>query len=327
MEYGRLASELMRALRGRRSQSDFSKRLGYASNVAYTWEAGRAWPAASRFFQIVESTERSAVAVLAAFHQHTPPGLAQSSPVTKSGVASLLRDLRGHRTVNEVARVFGCERHCVSRWFRGVAEPRLPDFLRLVDVLSLRLLDFIAAIVDPSLLPSASEAWARLQAARGTAYDAPWSHAVLRAIEIEGYQQLNRHVPGWLATRVGIARTQEDEALSLLEAAGQIRLVGGRWEVIDAHLVDTRHERMQARRQKEFWAQVAVDRLCAGVEGVFSYNLFAVSKADLERIAALQRAYYRDLRAIVEQSRPTECVALATHNLVELGEPPSHPSS
>jgi len=317
----------MRALRGRRSQSDFSRRLGYTSNVAYTWEAGRAWPSASRFFQIVESTGRSAVAVVATFHQHTPAGLVESSPVTKLGVASLLRDLRGHRTVNEVARVFGCKRHCVSRWFRGVAEPRLPDFLRLVDVLSLRLLDFIAAIVDPALLPSASEAWTCLQAARGTAYDAPWSHAVLRAIEIEGYQRLHSHVPGWLAGRIGITRAQEDDALYLLEAAGQIRLADGRWQVIDPHVVDTRYERIHARRLKEFWAQVAVDRLRAGVEGVFSYNLFAVSKADLERIAALHRAYYRDLRAIVEQSRPTECVALATHNLVELGEPPSHPSS
>ena len=276
---------------------------------------------------IFEITASAIAAVVATFHQHAPPGLGQSSPATKSGVASLLQDLRGHRTINDVASTFGCERHCISRWFRGVAEPRLPDFLRLIDVLSLRLLDFVAAIVDPVLLPSASEAWTRLQAARGTAYDAPWSHAVLRAIETEGYRRLNRHVPGWLAKRVGITLTEEDDALSLLEAAGQIRLAGGRWEVIDSHVVDTRYQRIQARRLKEFWAQVAVDRLRAGVEGVFSYNVFAVSRADLERIAALHRAYYRDLRAIVEQSRPSECVALATHSLVELGEPPSHQSS
>jgi DNA-binding transcriptional regulator YiaG len=44
MNYESLSSELVRALRGRRSQQAFSRRLGYSANVLYTWEKGGASP-------------------------------------------------------------------------------------------------------------------------------------------------------------------------------------------------------------------------------------------------------------------------------------------
>lgn len=48
-------SELLRAVRGKRSQRLLSKRLGYASNVLYRWETGRAWPAAEDFFRLLDA--------------------------------------------------------------------------------------------------------------------------------------------------------------------------------------------------------------------------------------------------------------------------------
>jgi len=53
----------------------------------------------------------------------------------------------------------------------------------------------------------------------------------------------------------------------------------------------------------------------------FAYNLFSVSQADLERIRALHRSYFRELRAIVAKSDPAQAVALVTMSLVELGSP------
>jgi hypothetical protein len=50
-------------------------------------------------------------------------------------------------------------------------ESRLLDFLRLIDGMSLRLLDFLSGLVDPAELPSAAHGWRRLEAARRAAYD------------------------------------------------------------------------------------------------------------------------------------------------------------
>ena len=63
--YEALASELLRALRGERSQSAFARRLGYKSNIVYSWEAGRAFPTASRALRAAQRTGVDVRAALA----------------------------------------------------------------------------------------------------------------------------------------------------------------------------------------------------------------------------------------------------------------------
>jgi DNA-binding phage protein len=318
MDYAKLASELLKSLRGRRSQSGFSRWLGYSSNVQYLWESGRAYPRASRFFEVAERTGHPAAGALRQLYPRLPLALASTSLVTQAGVAALLADLKGSRSVLEVARATGESRFTLARWLKGQAEPRLPDFLRAVDAMSLRLLDFISGMVDPARLPSAAVRWRRLEAARRTAYDWPWSHAVLRALELDAYRRLPRHEPGWLALRAGVTLAQEEQSLRLLRDTGQIRLRRGRFEVVEAGLVDTRPNPEAAQRLREFWAREAVERVKVRPTSASAYNLFTVSMADFERIRALHRSYFRELRAIVAQSAPSETVALVTMSLVEM---------
>ena len=47
MDYEQMAMDLLVALRGHRSQVQWSRWLGYRSNVAYSWEKGRRWPTAA----------------------------------------------------------------------------------------------------------------------------------------------------------------------------------------------------------------------------------------------------------------------------------------
>jgi DNA-binding phage protein len=318
MDYAKLASELLKSLRGRRSQTAFSIWLGYSSNVQYLWESGRAFPRASRFFQIAERTARPGANAVARLYPRLPATLAGASLATAEGVAALLTDLKGNRSVLDLARSTGQSRFAIARWLSGKAEPRLPDFLRLLEGVSLRLLDFVSGICDPRELPSVAPAWRRLEAARRTAYDSPWSHAVLRALELEAYRKLPRHVPGWVARRIGISRQQEEELLRLLSASGQIQKRRGRYRLAESSLVDTRPNPEAARQLREFWAEQAVQRLKAQPSAAFAYNLFSVSKADLERIRALHRSYFRELRAIVASSEPAQAVALVTMSLVDL---------
>jgi len=324
MDYAKLASELLKALRGRRSQSAFSRWLGYSSNVQYLWESGRAYPRAARFFEIAARTGRPASGALQQLYPRLPAGLAGADLSTRAGIAALLADLKGTRSVLELARTARLSRFSLARWVAGAAEPRLPDFLRLLDAMSLRLLDFLSGLVDPAELPSAAQGWRRLEAARRAAYDSPWSHAVLRALELSAYRDLPEHVPGWLAARIGLTLAQEEESLKLLRDTGQIRRRRGRFEVLESGLVDTRPDPDAARRLREFWAVQAAERVRAQPSAAFAYNLFTVSSADLERIRALHRAYFRELRAIVAQSEPAETLALVTMSLAELNaaEPP-----
>jgi transcriptional regulator with XRE-family HTH domain len=319
MDYEKLAIELVRELRGRRSQSAFSRRLGFRSNAVHAWEAGRAFPTAASFFRAAKRVGRDVDAALASFYR-VPLERGQAPDLTtREGVARLLNDLRGRTSVVNLAETARRSRFAVARWLKGSAEPRLPDFLRLVECASLRLLDFLACFSDPAKLPSVANAWQTLESARRAVYELPWSHAVLRVIELEAYRSLKRHRPGFIADWLQIPREEEERCVALLLESGQIRKERGRLIPGASLTVDTRRDPERSRQVKAWWANVARERLLRGVEGTFSYNLFSVSRADLERIQELHRAYFRELRRIVADSEPSESIALATVHLLELG--------
>jgi transcriptional regulator with XRE-family HTH domain len=321
MEHDRLAAEWVRALRGARSQAAFSRRLRYRSNVVRAWENSRRWPTAARFFDACARAGHDPRAALARFYGTPPSWLEHADPSVPATVARLLDDLRGGSSIQDVARRAGCNRYAVSRWLSGKSEPRLPDLLRMIEATSLRLLDFLACFVDPASLPTAARAWRELETARKVAVELPWSHAVLRALELEAYRALPRHVPGFIAERVGIARAEEERCLRLLAATKQIRRRGGRWVPHRVLTVDTRQDPRAGRTLLAFWAEVGRTRLQASeARGLFSYNLFTVSSRDLERLRELHLAYFRQLRSIVAQSEPAERLVVANVQLFGLDE-------
>jgi len=317
-DYSKISRDFVRALRGRRSQIAFSRRLGYRTNVLYVWEAGRSFPTAAAAFRAAARVGVDVRLALTRFYRRAPAWLESVDPTSPEGVAALLDDLRGRTAISELAHAAGKSRFAVARWVRGEAEPRLHDFFLLIEAASLRLLDFLAAFVEPSRLPSIQKAWTELEATRRAAYDLPWTQAVLRALELTDYQRLSRHTPGWIAARLGITVEDEQECLKLLARTGQILYRGGHWRLREVLAVDTRRDAEAERRVKGWWTSVAVERLRSAEGGIFSYNVFAVSEADLQRIDDLYRAYFRQMRSIIAQSEPSERVVLASLQLVPL---------
>jgi Domain of unknown function (DUF4423) len=326
LDYSQLGAELIRALRGKRSQMSLSRRLGYKTNVLYLWEAQKGAPTGVGLLRLAERVGVNVRQTLEQFYREPPPWLRLHEPISVSGVAALLNDLRGASTLVETARKLQVSRFALSRWLKGEAEPRLPDFLELIEVTSLRLLDFVALLVNPERIPCLAERWSGLQLARRAAYERPWSHAILRALELEQYRALPKHEPGWLARTLGLPLSEELDCLALLASTGQIEheKSGGKsadsskWRARQVRTIDTRKDPEAARHLKAWWARVGSDRFKANAEGVFSYNLFGVSHADYQRIEALQRAYFRELRTIVAESQPVEMVAVVNLQLFSL---------
>jgi hypothetical protein len=321
VDHDLVARELIRALRGPRSQTAFSRRLGYRSNVAYAWESGRRWPTAAEALRAAQRVGIDVTAALTRFYRTAPPWLGELDPTTPAAVAAMLRDLQGRTPLVRVAEASGMSRFAASRALQGRAEPSLPDFLRLVDATSLRALDWIACFVDPAGLPSAAAAWQRLEAQRRLMYELPWTQAVLRALELADYAALPEHRPGWIAERLGIPVEAELGCIEAMAAAGQIRDVRGRWVPTDVLAVDTRRDPAAGRRLKRWWATVGLERLERDDPGLFSYNVFTVSEADLDRLRELHLGYFRELRAIVAASTPGDRVVVANLQLFALDRP------
>ncbi len=319
LDHPQLARELLVALRGARSQVAWSRRLGYRSNVAYAWEAGRRWPTAAETFRACARTHIDLEASITRFYGTRPPWLDEVRLDQPAGVATLLDDLRGSTSITDLARGAGLSRYSVSRWLSGTTQPRLPDFLRLVEAASLRLVDLLAALVDPRSLPSITALWETLEQRRRGAFELPWTQAVVRALELEDYRALPAHEPGWLARRLGIDSAEEARCIDFLRDTGRISWTGTHFRS-DPLAVDTRRHPEVGRRLKAHWTQVGAERIAAGSPGQFSYNVFTVSRDDFERIRQAHLDYFRSMRAIVASSEPGEVVAVVNVQLFALDD-------
>ncbi|MDG1484292.1 MAG: DUF4423 domain-containing protein [Myxococcota bacterium] len=308
-----VASQLLRALRGRRSQVAFSRRLKYRSNVAADWEQGRRYPTAG---ELVRACQVVGVDVAAAFARFHPTAAAAFSP-DDAGIADWLGALRGQASIQDLAVRTGLSRHALGRWLSGRTRPRLPDFLHLVDALTGRVQDLVAELVDIAQVPALAERRRRAAASRRVGIEAPWTLPVLLALETAGYAALSAHDTGWLARLLGLPGVQVADCLVRLEEAGVIQRKGSHYTVGGALTIDTRAHPEAGRVLKKHWLSVGMARVDDPHQSdILGYNLFSLSRDDLARIADLQRGFYRAVRGIVAASEPSEVIALMNTQLV-----------
>lgn len=317
LDWDAVAAEWVRALRGKRSQAAFSRHLGYQSSVVHRWEAGATWPTAARFLAICARAGKDVRGAYTAFFLRSPRWLGAHAASSPEGVAAFLRQLQGKVTIVTLAESSGFSRYAIARWLQAKTEPKLPEFLRLVEASSRRAIDFIATLIDPAALPSVREHWQRLERLREAAYRETWSHAVLRALELSDYGDRGHDLRG-LARALGISRAQVERALSVLESTGQVARRGARWVALPATAVTTGRNPATLGVLTRAWTQVALERIEQRAPAHFGYSLFAVSRADLRRLRDLQLEYLREMQTIIARSAPAECVGLLCLQLLDL---------
>ena len=326
MDYELLARQLFRELRGARSQTAFSRRLGYSSNVAYAWESGQRSPTAAELFGAASRVGIDVRAALEPFLQrHLSDALRMLDPASPEFTAELLRELRGTSSIQALAERAGISRSALSRILSCIAQPRVPLFLRLVDAATRRVLDLLTGLVNVDHLPAAGAEWQRVQALRRLANENPLSEAVPRFLELEQYAALSNHTPGWIADKLGITREEEEHTLADLMAVGVVTWNGTRYELDRARSVDTSRSRSPGRQAvRAYWTEQASKRLNSSSEtsqGGFAYLVFSTDDATLAAIEELRLRFFRELRALVAASPLAERVAVINVQLfpIDLG--------
>jgi hypothetical protein len=151
----------------------------------------------------------------------------------------------------------------------------------LHDAVQPRLLEFhdlAYALRPPSFRRLFSRQGATLEAelARDSAYKMPWSHAVLRALELESSRQGVQRAR--LLERLGIDAGELDAALRVLAETAQIVKTRGKWQPRQVINVNTAQNRARAHALKVRWTEAALSRIRAGAPGNYGYSLFSVSR-------------------------------------------------
>lgn len=289
VQWEKAASQLLRAVRGNRSQVAFSRRLGYRSNPVADWEAGRRFPTASELLRASEKAGTDIEAAFSAFDRATARYLGEADD---QGVADWLAAWRGGRTLHEVAERCDRSRYAVGRWLNGSTRPRVPDFLRLVQALTGRATDLVAELVDAESVPALTPLRARSEALRALQQDVPWAGALLMLLQSAPYRDLPGHRTGWLARRLGIPGEEEVRSLQLLEAAGAVAWDGIRYRAHDWLDLHTHRD----GDGLDHWHKVAAQRMARpGDEDRFSGMVFLT---DDEGYARVQEAVRKALQAV-----------------------------
>jgi transcriptional regulator with XRE-family HTH domain len=309
-------------LRGQRSQVQWARRLGYKGNPITDWERGDRFPTIEEALRAASLAGVDVLAAAARFAPAVPLGRAGSQLL----LAEWLSALRGSTSLAELAASSGFSRFAVSRWLRGRAKPRVPEFFRLLDAITGRLPEWVAELVDIAAVPSLVPRFRAIHAAKQLAFEAPWTEAVLRLLETRAYLALERHEPGFLAARLGIERAEEERCLEGLLRADIIVRRRHKYAVkARRSTVDTRGGDRALHNLKRHWTQVAAERLAAPREkDFFAYNVISISQADLERVREKLRTTFRELRSLVAASEPEEVAALINLQIVTFLAP--HPA-
>jgi transcriptional regulator with XRE-family HTH domain len=320
MDWRRAASQMLRAIRGRRSQKGLSRRLGYRSNVACDWEAGRRLPTA---IEALRACHRVGIDVPRAFAAFQPACAHALGARPSFHVDAWLRELAGSLGARELSSRCGKPRLTIARWMSGKTRPRLHDFLALVEAISGRASDLVGALVPIASVAELHAVHLQRAAAKRLAFDDPWSAAVLRVLETRGYREHGAHTPGYVAERLTLTFEQEQASLQRLLAAGLLRFDAGRYEAGEPLTVDTQASADDVRKLRSHWTRVGLERVQAPRPADWlGFNLVSTSDSDLERIRDVLRRAYREIRAIAAGSEPAESVALLNLQLVTWNDPP-----
>ena len=301
--------ELLRALRGARSQVAFARRLGFRSNVPAAWEGGHRCP---RAVELVRAAERVGVDVAGAVSRFHPPA---GGAFCSDDLGPWLRELQGQTTTAELEERTGCSAPQLRRWLAGRASPRVFQLLAVVDGLTGRAPDLVAELVDIEQIPSLAPRFRAARTQRRLAFAHPWTAAV--RILVEARPLPTAGAAQALGRRLGQPPALLQEALDHLVEHSLIEEVDGCWQATGEMTVDMRPSAADRHQLRAHWARVGAERVAAGADDLFSFSLVAVSRADLAQIRQLQRRYFRELRGIVAASSPSEVGALVLAQIAE----------
>jgi transcriptional regulator with XRE-family HTH domain len=310
------ARQLIRAIRGRRSQVAFSRWLGYRGNVAAKWEGGQRFPS---FGETLRACGRVGIDVPAALRRFHEPSAAAWDPAQPEAVDAWLASLQGRTSQALLAERSGLSRQQVGRLLSGRTAGRLPLVMTLVDAMTGRLPDLIAELVSIDLVPAlAREARVRQALAR-LAFEHPWSSAAQAWLGSRGEVRASTAAAA-LAGDLGLDEEHASRLIGALVEAGVAEVAGGRLRPAPPASVEVSATPEDLQRLRAHWASVSAARMARGApQDLFSFNVFTCSREDLEKIRQAQRRFYREVRAIVAESPPEVVALLVAHTAPLVG--------
>jgi len=212
--YREIRMELIKAIRGKRTQGQVSRKLGFRANQVYRWEAGVqsvGWKEFAVFCRICDVDLRAACRDLLKF---------EGNPARSRELAA---HFVGSAKISQFSVKMGLSRFKVTRWLSGQSDFTLDEVLELIERSQNGLFDFVHHLTRGAGIPRFKREFEAKRQYSALLKLQPWCSTVRVCLDMAEYQALPRHKRGFIAAKTGINPDQEDQLIQSLVAAGALR--------------------------------------------------------------------------------------------------------
>lgn len=295
MNANQISKELVKTIRGRKSQIQLSQKLGFGGNQVYRWESGLRKISWLDFVALAKTCKCPLADSLDRLFKYN----GKLSDTTR-----LTQFLVGDAKIVKVSQETMISRFAISKWLKGVSSPSLEEIILLIHHCQHALFEFLDDLVGMENVPSLRDEYAKRKAEKNLYYNNPVIDAVLCCLELKTYKKLKAHRDGFIATALGISIEEERLALSGLLAVDAIVTEAGKYK-LSSNRPDLRGDFEGERQIRRYWYERAVRVINeahsrADVVGL-GCAVFPVSGTMMEKVRQEYSDFYFRLRSLLAQ--------------------------
>ncbi|MFG1482783.1 hypothetical protein ABMA79_12240 [Halobacteriovorax sp. HFRX-2_2] len=295
INYDDLSQQLIRSIRGEKSQEWVNQKLGASSNIIHRWEKGHSKASWEDFLKFCSIFNIDVEAILMSY-------LRFNDDVTKTD--KLLEHIFSHKSLSDISNSCQISASKLRRLKSGETALCLNDFLQIIfgldEMESMALVFELSSNRSIEILDQYNQM--RLEITKHY-FENPNIGHVLVCLDLPGYKKLSFHQDSFVAKATGLSIKEVNEIIEICEKNNLIEKVNGIYQAGKIKLSD-RGSTEQMTDVRRFWLNKAIANL-EHKSGLDAYGsmVFNTSQNARQEIIALYLRFFEDFKKIVTEDK------------------------
>lgn len=288
-----IISSFLRKVRGKVSQTEYARQLGYNFNIVNRWELGNKKFMWNDFVQICKHEEIDLFSIL-----FDLTGIKFDKGYDGRIVSSEIFNTLLKR--ENSSKYFSLQK--IRRLSSDKSKLTFQDFIVMIELTSGRSMRFLESILDKSdfelIFPDAPVQYNQL------IREKPALSIIRMVLGLKGYRELEKHSSEYISKLTGIEVQNIDLMIAVLEKIGMIKWDKNHFLVVPGYVDARLNHRDSTRRIIEYWReQIATYTKTSDEEAnskLLSAYLIYGTNAEIDRkVFELTNKYYTELRNLL----------------------------
>ncbi|EQC52198.1 DUF4423 domain-containing protein [Bacteriovorax sp. DB6_IX] len=295
MDYKKIASEIIRAMRAELSQEQLNRKLNSSSNQVHRWEKGHTRVEWNDFLNISKALKLDINKLFYSYYRY--------ENVTNS-IHNFLNYLFAGQSIAKVSKKVNISESKLRRIMNSETSPTLDSILQILFSFDqMEAFALIHELTDGKPIPSLAEEKERSDLIVKSYHENPALGLILICLELPEYKSLSGHRDSWLSEITGIPIKEVNELLKLSEEVGLLIKDNGKYHAGKFKLSD-RGDAQAMRRVRHYWTALALKKQeRKSAHDAFGSIVFTTSKEAKEKIIARYLSFFDDFKQIVEEDQ------------------------